>query len=90
MTTVAFALVAAAALLFTARLMKGPTVADRVIALDGLQVTVMAGILIAAVEQDNPLDIDTVLVVALLGFVATGVLARYIEQRGHSESGEGS
>ncbi len=82
MIEVAFVLIAIAAVLFTGRLAFGPSVADRVIALDGLQITVMCGILVAAVDQDTALDIDTVLVVALLGFVATGVLARYIEQRG--------
>lgn len=82
MTQAAFVLLALAALLFAGRLAFGPSVADRVVAADGLLVTVMCGVLVAAVDQDTALEIDTVLVVALLGFVATGVLARYIEQRG--------
>ena len=82
MTQVAFVILALAALMFAGRLAVGPSVADRVVAADGLLVTVMCGVLVAAVDQDTALEIDTVLVVALLGFVATGVLARYIEQRG--------
>lgn len=82
MTETAFVILAISALLFAGRLAVGPSVADRVVAADGLLVTVMCGVLVAAVDQDTALEIDTVLVVALMGFVATGVLARYIEQRG--------
>ncbi len=82
MTQIAFVLLSVAALMFVGRLAVGPSVADRVVAADGLLVTVMCGVLIAAVDQNTALEIDTVLVVALMGFVATGVLARYIEQRG--------
>ncbi len=42
----------------------------------------MCGVLVVAADQRSPIGIDTVLVVALLGFIATGVLARYVERRG--------
>jgi len=79
---VAYLLLSIAAILFVVRLLLGPSVADRIIALDGLLVTILAGVLVNAAWVDSAVSIDTVLVVALLGFVATGVLARYIEQRG--------
>lgn len=82
MITIAFVILSIAALLFVVRLLIGPTVPDRVIALDGLLVTVMCGVLVAAVQTDSSVGMDSVLVVALLGFIATGVLARYVEQRG--------
>lgn len=82
MIALTFVILSVAALLFVARLIAGPTVPDRVIALDGLMITVMCGVLTAAARQSSSVGIDTVLVVALLGFVATGVLARYVEQRG--------
>jgi multicomponent Na+:H+ antiporter subunit F len=82
MITIAFVILGVAAMLFVLRLLLGPTVPDRVVALDGLLVTVMCGVLIAAVETDSSIGMDSVLVVALLGFIATGVLARYVEQRG--------
>lgn len=82
MSTIALVLLAVAAALFLARLFIGPGVPDRVIALDGLLVTVMCGILVAAARAESAVAVDTVLVVALLSFVATGVLARYIEKRG--------
>lgn len=82
MIGIATVLLALAAGLFMARLFLGPTVPDRVIALDGLLMTILAGVLLSAAADDSAVSVDTVLVVALLGFVATGVLARYIEQRG--------
>jgi multisubunit Na+/H+ antiporter MnhF subunit len=82
MIGLAYAILSLAAALFLVRLLRGPTVPDRVIALDGLLITVMCGILVAAADQRSAIGIDTVLVVALLGFIGTGVLARYVEQRG--------
>ncbi len=82
MIVAAYCILSLAAILFLIRLLLGPSVPDRVIALDGLLVTVMCGVLVAAAEQRSAIGIDTVLVVALLGFIATGVLARYVEQRG--------
>lgn len=82
MIAVAYVLLAIAAALFVLRLLLGPNVADRVIAVDGLLATIVAGVLVNAASAESSISIDTVLVVALLGFVATGVLARYIEQRG--------
>ncbi len=82
MTIAAYCILSVAAVIFMIRLLLGPSVPDRVIALDGLLITVMCGVLVAAAEQRSAIGLDTVLVVALLGFIATGVLARYVEQRG--------
>lgn len=80
MTQIAITILSAAAILFLTRLYLGPTVADRVVALDGLLVTVMSGILVAAANRDSSVAMIAVLPIALIGFVATGVLARYIER----------
>ena len=82
MIVAAGAVRALAAVLFLVRLFLGPNVADRVIALDGLLMTILAGVLLSAASDDSSVSVDTVLVVALLGFIGTGVMARYIEQRG--------
>ena len=82
MIAAAYVILALAAALFVLRLLIGPTVPDRVVALDGLLITVMCGVLVTAADQRSAVGIDTVLVVALLGFIATGVLARSVEQRG--------
>lgn len=82
MITVAYTILGIAAALFLVRLTIGPTVPDRVVAVDGLLMTVMCGVLVAAADASTTVGMDTVLVVALLGFVGTGVLARYVEERG--------
>ncbi len=82
MIAVAYVLLAIAAALFIVRMLIGPNVADRVVALDGLIATILAGVMVNAASTDSAISLDTVLVVALLGFIGTGVLARYIEQRG--------
>jgi multisubunit Na+/H+ antiporter MnhF subunit len=84
MIQIAAALLSIAAVLLIVRLLKGPTVADRVIATDALLVTAMCIVLLIASETESSIGLDTVLVVALLGFIATGVLARYIERRGNT------
>lgn len=82
MIAIAYLLLVGAAVLFVVRLVLGPTVPDRVVAIDGLLVTTLGGVLVHAAWIDSAVNIDTVLVVALLGFVGTGVLARYVERRG--------
>lgn len=82
MIAISFAILALAAALFLARLLLGPSVPDRVVAVDGLLTTVMCVVLVAAANRAASVNIDTVLVVALLAFIATAVLARYVERRG--------
>lgn len=84
---VAFILLAGAAGCFLFRLFRGPFVADRVIALDGLLMTVTCGIMVEVTREDSITSLDTVLVVALVAFVATGVLARYVERREDESEG---
>jgi multicomponent K+:H+ antiporter subunit F len=82
MIVISYVVLSVAALLFLGRLLRGPSVPDRVVAADGLLLTVAAGVFVAAANEVSSVNMDTVLVVALLGFIATGVLARYVEQRG--------
>lgn len=82
MTTVAFVILSVAAALFLVRLLMGPSVPDRVFALDGLLIVVVCGILVGAAREGSSVSLDTALLVSLVSFVGTGVLARYIEKRG--------
>ncbi len=84
MIAVAAVMLGVAAILLTWRLLVGPTLADRVIATDALLVTAMCAVLLASAIEGRSVGLDTVFVVALLGFIATGVLARYLERRGDS------
>lgn len=82
MTTAALVMLSIGALAFLARLLLGPSLPDRVIALDGLATTITVGVIVAAAFTDSGFEIDIVLVIALVGFVATGVMARFVERRG--------
>ena len=82
MTHVALAIISAAALVFLYRLLRGPSLPDRAMALDGLLTVVVLGVLAAAGETGSSLLLATVLVVVLASFVATSAVARFIERRG--------
>jgi multicomponent Na+:H+ antiporter subunit F len=75
---VCFALLGVAAVLILARLAIGPSLLDRVVATDALLVTIACGIAVyCAVYRDISLE-PVLLVVALLAFVGSVSVARYI------------
>ena len=82
MNTIALALTAIAAVLFVARMLRGPALADRVISVDGFVSTIVIGVTIASARPGSGVVESTVLIVALCGFVGTAILARFIERRG--------
>jgi len=81
---VCFAILCAALLLAFVRLVKGPTVADRVVALDLLAVISVGVIIIHDVATELPVFLDAAIVLALVGFAGTIAFARYLERRGRS------
>jgi len=70
-------LVAAVAAIF--RLVRGPTMADRVIALDLLLVSLMTAIVIDAVVTGDTVLLNLLVVIAIIGFTATVAVARFME-----------
>jgi multicomponent Na+:H+ antiporter subunit F len=81
-TTLALALLTVAGVGFVVRAVIGPSVADRVVAVDALLTVVMAGLAVDAVRSGRTVFVDVAVVVGLLGFVGTGVAARFVERRG--------
>lgn len=81
-TTIAFGGLAFAALLCLARLVRGRSVADRIVALDLLLVITVSGIAVTAVATGSGVFLDALVVTALLGFIGTVTVARYMERRG--------
>lgn len=67
---------------FLARAVIGPSLADRVVAVDGLLLVVVAGLAFHAAGTGRSWFLDVAVVVGLLGYVGTGVAARLIEHRG--------
>lgn len=72
--------VALAAFMF--RVLRGPSIPDRVVALDGVLSVVVSGIIVAAARADSGITLSTILVVSLVGFVGTVALGRFVERRG--------
>lgn len=82
MIAVAYAALGLAAALFVFRLLRGPSLADRVIGIDGVIVTGMSLIIVRAMDTGRGAFLPTAVVLALVSFVSTSVIARYIEGRG--------
>ena len=81
MIAAAFLLLGASILLAAFRVLRGPSLQDRVAALDLVGLIVLSAVALAALESGQPGLIDIVLVFALLGFFGTVALARYLEKR---------
>jgi multisubunit Na+/H+ antiporter MnhF subunit len=73
-----------ALLMAVARLVKGPTLPDRVVAMDLIGVLVVGVIVVLAASTRVRATLDAAIVIALIGFVATVAYATYV-QRGHPE-----
>jgi multicomponent K+:H+ antiporter subunit F len=61
-----------------ARLMIGPRAQDRVLALDTLYVDAMLLILVFGIREASALYFEVALVIAMLGFVSTAALAKFL------------
>lgn len=67
---------------FLARAVLGPSLADRVVAIDGLVVTIVAVTILSSIRSGSRWFLDAAVVVAIIGFVGTAAAARFIERRG--------
>ena len=81
MTLVAFVLLAVAATLFAYRLCIGPSLADRVAASNGLVLVGMGAIATHAAHTGVGAFLPTLVAVALVGPIANGMIARFIEAK---------
>jgi len=80
--TLCFVLLSVAAALVLYRLARGPSVPDRIIALDVVLQIVVAGIAVGAATTGSGPFLAVLIAVALLGFVGSVTVARYVERRG--------
>ena len=79
---VALPMLAMAAGLTFIRLVKGPTLPDRVIAIDLIGVLLVCLLVLMAGATAQLAFLDVAMVVALISFVGTVAYARYIEREG--------
>ena len=75
---VALAFLAVALLLNLWRLMVGPDLPDRVLALDTMYVNAIGVIVLLDVYLDRAIYFEAALIIAMMGFVGTVALAKYL------------
>ncbi|MCL6416872.1 K+/H+ antiporter subunit F [Aestuariirhabdus sp. Z084] len=72
------ALTGLALLLNLWRLLKGPTLHDRILALDTMYINAIALILLLGTHMGSPLYFEGALLIAMLGFISTVTVAKYL------------
>jgi multicomponent Na+:H+ antiporter subunit F len=64
------------------RVVRGTSVADRVLALDTLLIVIVVGVAVGAAQTGSGVYLDVLLLVALVAFIGTTAVGRFIERRG--------
>lgn len=82
-TAVAVALYAVglAMLMSLWRLLRGPSMPDRILALDTLYVNTIALLILFGMYLDSSIYFEAALIIAMLGFVSTVMLSKYVLRR---------
>ncbi|MFS2126718.1 K+/H+ antiporter subunit F [Pseudomonas sp. Pseusp97] len=75
---ICLALLGLAVLLTVARLIRGPSVADRILALDTLSVEAIALIVLFGIWKGSGLYFEAALLIAVMGFVSTVALCKFL------------
>lgn len=75
---VAFTMVSIAMILSLYRLIIGPSVADRILALDTLYINSIALLITLSLYLGNTLYFEAALLIAVMGFVGTVALSKYL------------
>ncbi len=64
--------------LATLRLLRGPDIADRILALDTLYVNAAATLVLYGMRLGADLYFEAALLIAMLGFITTVVMSKYL------------
>ncbi|MED5388514.1 MAG: K+/H+ antiporter subunit F [Pseudomonadota bacterium] len=76
--TIALSLLTLAWLLNLYRLIAGPSLPDRVLALDTMYINSIALIVVYGIQVDSKLYFEAAMLIALIGFVSTVAVAKYV------------
>ncbi len=76
--TIGFGLFVLALLLNLYRLLRGPTLPDRALALDTMYINTIGLIVLYGISSDSKLYFEAAMVIALIGFVSTVAVAKYM------------
>lgn len=83
--TISYLLISLSFLIIFIRLVRGPTLPDRVVALELMATLTLAYIGIYSIDSGKDHFLDVGLVIALTSFLAAIGFARYLEKRGSSD-----
>jgi len=75
---IAFTCISAALLLNFWRLLRGPDLPDRILALDTMYINITALLVLFGIHQDLTVFFEAALLIALMGFVGTVALCKYL------------
>ena len=78
---IAAIILVALAVVLLYRIFRGPTAADRIAALDALDLILALALALYSLYSGRGIYLDIALVLALLGFIGTTFVGRYIERR---------
>jgi multicomponent Na+:H+ antiporter subunit F len=81
-TTIAFAILMASLIMVVVRLMLGPTLPDRVVALELIAAIVVGLIATYSIATEVASFLDVAIVMALMAFLAAIGFARFLEEGG--------
>ena len=75
---IVFAMIGVSLLLNVWRLLLGPSLPDRILALDTMYINSIALILLYGMSMDTALYFEAALLIAMLGFVSTVAVCKYL------------
>ena len=76
--TIAFLAVIVGQVMAMVRLMIGPSTGDRILALDTMVINAIGLIVLLGIHQGTHIYFEASLIIAMLGFVSTVALARFV------------
>ncbi len=79
--TIALYVVGLATVLGLWRLLRGPTTTDRILALDTLYINAIATLMLYGMVLRSSVFFEAALIIAMLGFVGTVMLSKYVMRR---------
>ena len=79
-SAIALTMLALGAALTFVRLVRGPTLPDRVISIDLLGIVIVCVLVVVAGDSGQLAFLDVAMVIALISFVGTVAYARYLER----------
>ncbi|ANU09749.1 monovalent cation/H+ antiporter subunit F [Planococcus antarcticus DSM 14505] len=78
--TIALSLFILAIILALYRIIRGPSMPDRVVALDIIGVNLISGVAVFSVVLSTHAFLEVILIVGILAFISTLALARFVER----------